>query len=310
MIIKFLTPAVILTLLASPLFAGSVTLTPEEDTDVYQFTTYPTSSTYSLGVNVSSNAGHSQRSLVRFPVTAASSKANADSLASATLRLYVLPDATTGSGYGGTLEPGDLSVFTQGQSWSVATARWSRVSPDQHLGDIEVTKASTDAKAVWIEFDATDAVRSWLSGTANHGFVIQGLDEAASRQVSVLFASMETGFPPELVITTDEEPPPPPDVEHTRPTLQITGSVPTSVTQKFVTLRGKASGSDPITQVRYQIGDGPIRIAAGTKNWKIKVKLAKGKNRIRVFAKDETGDTSKIEKLKIRRTPQKKSRTP
>lgn len=297
-------PALILAMLATPLLAGSVTLTPEEDTDIYQFTTYPTSSTYSLGVNVSGNAGHSQRSLVRFPVTAASAKATAATLASAKLRLYVLPDATTGSGYGGELIQGDISVFTQGQSWSVSNARWSSGSPGEHIADVEVTKASTDANPVWIEVDATETVRSWLSGTSNNGFLIQGLDEAATRQVNVLFASMETGFKPELVITTGEEPP---DVDtHVRPKLALTRSVPQSVTSGKLTVRGKTTGSDRIKKVRYRIDNGRYKTATGTNKWHFRTKLAKGKNRIHVVATDVTGDTSKILKLKVTRKTKRK----
>jgi hypothetical protein len=293
-------------LLASPLLAGSVTLTPEEDTDVYQFTSYPTSSTYSLGVNVSGGAGHSQRTLLRFPVTRATTDATADSLKSATLRLYILPDATTGSGYGGTLAPGALAVFTQGTPWSATTARWSVLNPADPVATVPITKGSTDAKPVWVEVDATAAVRAWLAGAANNGFILQGESESAAQQLDVLFASMETGFPPELVVSTSEDPPPPPpEVDHVRPEVRITRSVPRNVTRKTLKIRGKATGSDRITNVRYQIGNGPVRKATGTKKWKFRAKLAKGKNRIRIFATDATGDTSRTVKLKVTRKPKK-----
>ncbi len=298
----------ILAMLASPLLAGSVTLKPDEDTDIYQFTTRPTSSIWSLGVNVSDGVRHSQRSLIRFPVTAASAKATADTLTSATLRLYVLEDEATSSGWGGNLIPGDISFFTQGEPWSVSSARWSSGAPADHIADVEITKASTKFKAVWVEVDVTATVKSWLSGTANNGIIIQGADENAARQVNVLFASMETGFPPELIITTgDDPPPPPPEVhEHIRPMLKITRSVPSKVTTKKVVIRGKTSGSDPISQVRYRIGNGPYTTAKGTKTWRFKATLAKGNNRIRIVAKDATGATSKILKLKIKRMPKKK----
>ncbi len=304
----FVTQGLIFAMLASPLFAGSVTLNPSEDTDIYQFINRPTGSTWSLGVNVSDGVRHSQRSLIRFPVTTKSAKATADTLTSATLRLYVLEDEATSSGWGGNLIPGDISFFTQGESWSVSSARWSSGSPADHIADVEITKASTPSKPVWVEVDVNTTVKSWLSGTVNHGIIIQGADENAARQVNVLFASMETGFQPELVITTGDDPPPPPpdEHEHIRPKLKITRSVPSQVTTKKVVIRGSTTGSDRITQVRYRIGNGPYKTATGTKKWRFKVALAKGKNRIRIVAKDKTGDTSKILKLRIKRLPKKK----
>jgi hypothetical protein len=305
---EFMTPAIMLVMLASPLLAGSVTLTPEEDTDIYQFTTRPTSSSYSLGVNISDSTGHSQRSLIRFPVTPAAARATADTLASATLRLYVLEDDATRSDYGGNLIPGSISFFTQGASWSLSSVRWSSGSPTDHIADVEVTMASTASKPVWVEADVTASVKSWLSGSANNGFLIQGTDETAARQVNILFASMETGFPPELVITTEKEPPPPPPEvnDHIRPKVKIIRSVPKKVTTKMLRIRGKTTGSDRIKKVCYRIGNGPTQTATGTKTWKFKIKLAKGKNVIRIFAMDATGDTSKLLKLKVRRLPKKK----
>ena len=154
-----------------------------------------------------------------------------------------------------------------------------------------------------MEVDVTTAVRSWLSDVSNNGFVIQGADEAATRQVNVLFASMETGFQPELVITTGEEPPPPPLIveKHTRPEVQLTRSVAKNVTLKKLVIRGKTRGSDRITKVRYRVGNGPYRTASGTSKWKFSAKLAMGKNLIRIVAKDKTGDTSKILKLRVDR---------
>ncbi len=290
----------ILAMLASPLLAESVTLTPEEDTDVYQFTSYPTSSTHSLGVNVSNNSGHSQRSLVRFAVTTASTRATAETLASATLRLYVLPDATTGSGFGGTVESGDIAIFTQGGTWSAATARWSTVTPADHIGDLAISKASTGSRQVWVEVDATTAVRSWLSGASNNGFVIQGLDENAADQVNVNFASMETGFPPELVITTGGIPP---EVEqHVRPVVRVIGKVPRKVSKRRLIIRGRVTASDPVTAVRYQVNGGRQMTASGKKRWKAVLKLTKGrKHRVRIVATDASGDRSRSERFTVRR---------
>ena len=292
---KPITSAIILLLSLSPCIAGTFTVTPEEDTDLYQFTTYPTSTAYSLGVNASRNSGHSQKTLLKFPLTASSSTVTPETLVSAKLRLYVLENSANGSGFGGTLQPGDLAIFTQGKSWSIETARWSNVSTSNYLGEIPVTRASTATEAVWVELDATVAVRSWLTGTANDGFLLQAASETATAQLSVNFASMETGFKPQLVIQTLDTPP----VLDTTPVLRLIRRAPESTTRKSLTIKG--TGSNPIQTVWYRLNRGPLKSAKGTVTWKLTAPLAKGKNRILIYATDADGDRSRPLKLQILR---------
>ncbi|BCU78175.1 DNRLRE domain-containing protein [Luteolibacter sp. LG18] len=183
------------------LASAGVVLTPTQDTDVYQFTTYPTSTTYSLGVNSSGGQGHSQKSLVKFNPTTATLAMTAAEIGTAKLRLYVLPDGSPSSGYGGTLVPGFVTVHAQGTAWTVAAARWSTFSPGTSLGTIGISQPSTETVAVWVELDVTAQVKAWVAGTAaNNGFVIQAADETSTPSLNVSFASMETGFPPQLVV--------------------------------------------------------------------------------------------------------------
>ena len=283
----------LLTLLLPLCHAETLTLTPEEDTDLYQFTTYPTSTAYSLGVNASQNGGHSQKTLIKFPLTATVTPAT---LAAAKLRLYVLENSATGTGFGGTLQPGLLAVCTQGKSWSVETARWSSISSDAYLGTISLTQPSTATSPVWVELDATAAVRSWLTGTANHGFLLQASSETATSQLSVLFASMETGFKPQLVIQTTQTPP---IIESPPTTLRLTQKVPQTTRRKFLTLRG--TGSTTLQKVRYRIGHGPLKSVAASPSWKITIPLAIGKNQILLYATDAAGNRSRSLKLQIKR---------
>lgn len=180
---------------------AQVILTPAQDTDLYQFSTYPTGTTYSLGVNSSGGAGHSQKTLIQFDPTASKLGMSASEIGRAVLRLYILPDDPS-NGYGGVLTPGMVSVHAQSVAWNVNTVRWSTASPGAVVGSISVTQPSTSTSAVWIEVDVTATVKAWVAGSMiNNGFVLKSADEMASPMLNVLFASMETGFPPQLVVT-------------------------------------------------------------------------------------------------------------
>jgi hypothetical protein len=286
-------------LLIFPAMAAPVVLTATQDTDIYQFTTYPTSTTYSLGVNASNHGGHSQKSLVKFEISASALGMVATQIQSAKLRLYVLPDSSTGSGFGGTLVPGNVSVFPQGNPWTVATARWSSFAPGAFISTLSITQASTENTPVWVEADVTETVKSWVAEiTANHGFILQSSSETTTPLLSVLFASMETGFPPQLVI---REVGSPPALVVTQPLLTINRKFTKTLRQKSIILRGTTSDPDGIAKVQYRIGKGPLKLATGTTAWSFKTKLKKGKTKITVFATDVDGIASLSQVIKIKR---------
>ncbi len=274
--------------------AQSITLNPIEDTDVYQFISRPTSSTHSLGVVSSNGAGHSQKSVIRFDLTKEATKIKAEEIVSAKLRLYVLPDSSPGSGFGGTLTPGTVAAYLQGSAWSTSTIRWTDFVSQSFIGSLSVTTASSDENPVWLEMDATSTVKSWLTGTANYGFLLQANDEMASPSLSVNFASAETGFKPQLVITTTGQTP----IPTAKPELAVSSSLPKSTRKKTIEIRGISSG---IRKVEYQVGDKPFKVAVGTSNWKFSAKLRKGKNRITIIVTDETGVRSESRKFFIKR---------
>ncbi|MGC4013846.1 MAG: DNRLRE domain-containing protein [Luteolibacter sp.] len=190
-----------LLLLATSISNAGVTLTATQDTDVYQFTTYPTSTTYSLGVNASGGEGHSQKTLLKFNPTTTTLGMTATEIGTAKLRLYILEDGSPSSGYGGTMVAGPVTVHPQGTTWTEANARWSTISPGTSLGTINLTQPSTATNPVWVELDVTAQVKAWVAGTAtNNGFVIQAASETALPLMNVAFASRETGYPPQLVV--------------------------------------------------------------------------------------------------------------
>ncbi|NJM38417.1 MAG: DNRLRE domain-containing protein [Akkermansiaceae bacterium] len=286
--------AISLTVLLICLKAESITLTPVEDTDVYQFTTFPTSTTFSLGVNASNNSGHSQKTLIKFSVAGLT----ASIMKSAKLRLYVLPDASTGSGFGGDLVPGSVSVFAQENPWSVATALWSTFSAGSFVGTFNVATASTNSSPVWVELDVSETVKSWVGGTSvNHGFLLQSASETISPRISVMFASMETGFAPQLVI--DQAEPISPPAADLKPELRITNNPRKSTRQKKIVIRGTATSN--AAQIYYQINNSSPKAIAGRENWNFSVKLKPGQNKIVIFAISEKGEKSKSKAFKVER---------
>jgi len=183
-----------------PLSAETVTLTPVKDSDVYAYTSSPTSTTYSLGVNstpADSVTLHSQKSLVQFNL--ASLAIPAGELGSAKLRLFVLDtDPTYGS-----VSPGEVYVYRQGTDWGAITAtspKWTSFSPARFVGTFSVLTTSVNK---WVEIDVTSAVLEWLTGTANYGFILQPQADRTTPVLNVNFASMElasSGYAPQLII--------------------------------------------------------------------------------------------------------------
>lgn len=189
------TPALLFSTLIAPaalLHAETVVLTPVKDTDVYSWTSRPTSSIYDLGVNNSpeGEGSHSQKSLIQFELSA--STIPSPEIGSAKLRLFVLtPESSEGGGF----RAGDLAVYKQGTPWGTITATYPNWNTIQPTGEAVVIQHVATA-GQWIELDVTSAVHSWTSGTApNHGFVLQCVNDPApaGQTTNLLFASMELG---------------------------------------------------------------------------------------------------------------------
>jgi sugar lactone lactonase YvrE len=90
-----------------------------------------------------------------------------------------------------------------------------------------------------------------------------------------------------------------PDRSATPPTVK--GKVPKKTTDRKVTLRGRASDTGGIAEIRYRIGKGAYRIASGTTDWKFSAKLKPGKNKIEIVVVDSVGNVSPPKLVKVKR---------
>lgn len=169
----------------------TITLNPTQDSDAYQFVGFPTGTTFSLGVNPSGGGGHTQKSLVQFDVSESSLGFGADKVASATLRFYVLPPTAEFESF----TAGDLDVLFQTQNWSVSTLRFSTIAPGEKITTFNVPETE-----VFVEADVTSAVREWLEGRDNFGFVVQNPDEFSGASTSLGATEAGENLQPALII--------------------------------------------------------------------------------------------------------------
>lgn len=208
MMMNRLIPTLLTMSLGAAMAHADVTLFPTQDRDVYQGTGVPTTTPESLGVSssVAFGGGHSQKSLVQFNVTTATTGMTSDEVDTATLRLYVLRPEVYPGGYniGGTIQ-----IFFQSTAWSDTNLYWASFVPGAQITTFTMTadRDLGDGRGtwvyplnVWVEVDVTSAVKSWLAGDVpNHGFILAP-DETGSPYLSSTFADSFTGFKPQLVI--------------------------------------------------------------------------------------------------------------
>lgn len=88
-------------------------------------------------------------------------------------------------------------------------------------------------------------------------------------------------------------------VDATKPTL-VVNKTPKSVTKKKLGVSGSASDAAGIAKVQYQVGAQAVKTAVGTTSWNFKASLAKGKNKISVWAFDKV-DNATLKVVKVRR---------
>jgi streptogramin lyase len=77
----------------------------------------------------------------------------------------------------------------------------------------------------------------------------------------------------------------------TKPTLSVV-KPPKSVTKAKLKIRGTAADFYGISGVYYKIGNKPAKLASGKTKWSFNAALAKGKNKIAIWAVDSVGNTS------------------
>lgn len=83
--------------------------------------------------------------------------------------------------------------------WSESTITWAN-----HLaqaGDLTAFQINSNQPFGYVEVEVTDVVRAWLTGHGNYGLMIFGPEDAGSDWAYRVFASRESQYPPQLVLT-------------------------------------------------------------------------------------------------------------
>jgi probable HAF family extracellular repeat protein len=79
-------------------------------------------------------------------------------------------------------------------------------------------------------------------------------------------------------------------------------SPPRTTTQSSIKVRGRAEDDGKVQLIRWRVGRGPWRNAAGTTNWSFDAPLEPGRNLIRVQGIDAAQNRSTIHRIAVRRT--------
>lgn len=81
----------------------------------------------------------------------------------------------------------------------------------------------------------------------------------------------------------------------------LTGKAPKSTSASKLTLRGTATDTTGVAAVRFRVGKGGFKNAAGTTSWSLKAKLKPGKNTIEIITVDSLGNISPAKRVKVTR---------
>jgi sugar lactone lactonase YvrE len=84
-------------------------------------------------------------------------------------------------------------------------------------------------------------------------------------------------------------------------TPATSGKVPKSTSSSKVTLKGTATDPSGVASVRFRVGKGAFKNAAGTTSWKLTAKLKPGKNTIEIVMVDAVGNVSAAKRVKVTR---------
>jgi sugar lactone lactonase YvrE len=100
------------------------------------------------------------------------------------------------------------------------------------------------------------------------------------------------------VLRFSPEPSPP---DQAGPALTVTTKIPRVTTRSRLRISGAALDPSGVAAVRYRVGKGPFRNAAGTNSWTFVAPLGKGKNTVRITASDTLGNTAPVRTLRVTR---------
>jgi uncharacterized Zn-binding protein involved in type VI secretion len=217
----------------------------------------------------------SNRSLVRFDSAAIASAVGSGSLASARLELYIQANGNNWGSDGRTVDAHRLTT-----NWSELGATWNcgidsnpaNSSADcnpqwaggQFADEPSDTVLHTNGLAGWISFDVTADVRSFLSGTANYGWVVKKSDEGQSGQADYTSREGTADHAPRLVLTVESASfdQVPPSIAITDPTRSVLVNEPSPTIT--VTYADGGSGIDPASfQLLIDAQDATASCTAG-----------------------------------------------
>ena len=156
------------------------------------------------------------RVLVRFDPAAISAAVGDGSLDSARLELYVQNNSNNWGTEGRTMDAHRLAA-----NWTESEVTWncgidanpSNSSADctsqwaggQFAEEPSDTVLHTNGLTGWVRFDVTADVRAFLSGTANHGWIIKKTEEGQSGQVDYTSRQGAADRAPRLVLVVESE---------------------------------------------------------------------------------------------------------
>ncbi len=81
----------------------------------------------------------------------------------------------------------------------------------------------------------------------------------------------------------------------------VTGKVPKTTSKGSLALKGTASDSSGVANVKYRVGNGAFRNATGTTAWRFTARLKPGKNTIEIVTVDSLGNASAVKRVKVTR---------
>ena len=215
-------------------------------------TNYGNTTWLRLGYNASGENLGALRALMRFSVSSIPSRSTINW---ARFRIYQ---------HTVTVRPGDPdSVTTRhlNSSWDERTVTWNSHQPD--WGGV-LQKSNPTLAIGWIEADATELVKEWVSGQhSNHGLTFLANEEAVERQRIFYSREQGGGLHPRMVVNYTEQ------VDNQPPRVSVE-SLPTWSPQRFTV---KWSGDDPggsgidHYDVRYRVpGESWINWLNNTRN--------------------------------------------
>ena len=92
-----------------------------------------------------------------------------------------------------------IAVGDMQEPWDEATITWA--NHPRQAADATTFYLNSNQPFGYVEVEVSDVVRGWLTGHQNYGIRLAGPETAGSDWSYRVFASRESQFPPQLVLT-------------------------------------------------------------------------------------------------------------